>query len=55
MMMSDEVKKVCLATVEVKATELPLVQELIEALRKDFDRLPTGVKMAVNAIVMKED
>jgi len=40
--------------VEVKATELPLVQELIEALRSDFDNLPEGVKQAVNAILMKE-
>ena len=53
-MMSDEVKKVCLATVEVKATELPLVQDLIDALRNDFDNLPEGVRQAVNAIVMKD-
>lgn len=39
--------------VEVKATELPLVQELIEALRNDFDNLPVGVKQAVNAILTK--
>lgn len=54
--MIDEVKKaVCLATVEVKITELPLVQELIEALHDDFDQLPTRVKTAVNAVVMKSE
>ena len=41
-------------TVEVKATELPLVQQLIEALRDDFDNLPAGVKSAVNAILHKD-
>jgi len=41
-------------TVEVKATELPLVQQLIEALRDDFDNLPAGVKQAVNAILHKD-
>ena len=41
-------------TVEVKATELPLVQQLIEALRDDFDNLPAGVKRAVNAILLKD-
>ena len=41
-------------TVEVKATELPLVQELIEALKADFDNLPDGVKFAVNAILHKD-
>jgi len=41
-------------TVEVKATELPLVQQLIEALRDDFDNLPVGVKQAVNAILHKD-
>ena len=41
-------------TVEVKATELPLVQQLIEALRVDFDNLPAGVKAAVNAILHKD-
>lgn len=40
--------------VEVKATELPLVQDLIEALRKDFDNLPADVKQAANAILMKD-
>ena len=40
--------------VEVKTTELPLVQELIEALREDFDNLLTGVKQAVNAILTKD-
>ena len=40
-------------TVEVKATELPLVQELIEALKADFDNLPDGVKAAVIAIMDK--
>ena len=40
--------------VEVKATELPLVQQLIEALRDDFDNLPAGVKAAVNAILDKD-
>ena len=41
-------------TVEVKATELPLVQKLIDALRDDFDELPTGVKMALNEILIKD-
>ena len=41
-------------TVEVKTTELPLVQQLIEALRDDFDNLPAGVKYAVNAILHKD-
>ena len=41
-------------TVEVKTTELPLVQQLIEALRDDFDNLPAGVKAAVNAILHKD-
>lgn len=41
-------------TVEVKATELPLVQQLIEALRDDLDNLPAGVKAAVNAILDKD-
>ena len=41
-------------TVEVKTTELPLVQQLIEALRDDFDNLPAGVKCAVNAILHKD-
>ena len=41
-------------TVEVKATELPLVQQLIEALRDDFDNLPADVKAAVNAILDKD-
>lgn len=40
-------------TVEVKATELPLVQELIEALKADFGNLPDGVKAAVSAIMDK--
>jgi hypothetical protein len=54
MMMSDGVKKVCLATVEMKTTELPLVLELIEALRDDFDCLPDRVKQAVNEILLKD-
>ncbi len=41
-------------TVEVKATELPMVQELIEALRDDFDCLPDRVKQAVNEILLKD-
>ena len=41
-------------TVEVKTTELPLVQQLIEALRDDFDNLPAGVKCAVNAILHRD-
>lgn len=41
-------------TVEVKTTELPLVQRLIDALRDDFDNLPAGVKDAVNAILNKD-
>lgn len=41
-------------TVEVKATELPLVQELVDALQEDFDSLPVGVKAAVNAILEKD-
>ena len=40
-------------TVEVKTTELPLVQELIEVLKADFDNLPDGVKAAVIAIMDK--
>lgn len=52
--MSDEKREVCLATVEVKATELPLVQKLIDTLRDDFDNLPAGVKAAVNAILDKD-
>lgn len=40
-------------TVEVKATEIPLVQQLIAALRDDFDNLPDGVKAAVIAIMDK--
>ena len=50
-MMSKEVK---VLTVEVKASELPLVQKLIDALREDFDNLPTGVKMALNEILLKD-
>lgn len=41
-------------TVEVKTTELPLVQQLIDALRDDFDNLPVGVKAAVKAILHKD-
>lgn len=52
--MSDEKREVCLATVEVKATEMPPVQKLIDALRDDFDNLPTGVKMALNEILLKD-
>lgn len=50
MMMAEK----SILTVEVKATELPLVQQLIEALRDDFDNLPAGVKAAVNAILSKD-
>ncbi|QDB73890.1 hypothetical protein KE335_gp59 [Aeromonas phage 2_D05] len=40
-------------TVEVKVTELPLVQELVDAMKADFDNLPDGVKAAVIAIMDK--
>ena len=49
----DEMAEKSVLTVEVKVTELPLVQELIEALRVDFDNLPDGVKAAVIAIMDK--
>lgn len=49
----DEMAEKSVLTVEVKATELPLVQELIEALKADFDNLPDGVKTAVIAIMDK--
>lgn len=49
--MSEKLK---ILTVEVKATELPLVQELVNALREDFENLPDGVKYAVNAILDKD-
>ena len=50
----DEMAEKSALTVEVKTTELPLVQQLIEALRDDFDNLPAGVKAAVNAILSKD-
>ena len=50
----DEMAEKSVLTVEVKATELPLVQQLIDALRDDFDNLPAGVKAAVNAILDKD-
>ena len=49
----DEMAEKSVLTVEVKTTELPLVQELIEVLKADFDNLPDGVKAAVIAIMDK--
>ena len=51
MMMSDEVKKVCLATVEVKVSEIDEFKGLIKALGENLGALPHDVKVALKELM----
>jgi len=50
-MMSDEVKKVRIATVEVKVSELDEFKGLIKALGENLGALPKDVKVALKELM----
>lgn len=53
-LVGQPIEKAKLLTVEVKSTDIPLVRNLIDALREDFENLPEGVKVALNEILLKD-